>query len=142
MQVKFTDDLLTGHEEIDNQHKELIKRLDYFWRAAREGESKNEVIPALLFLGKYVVEHFTDEERFQQEIGYPGHKEHKIQHEEFKAEVDSLVKRVLKMGPDHSIAVETLNLILEWVVKHIKESDKKMVQFARAKDKPVSTKTP
>ncbi|MCP4581209.1 MAG: hemerythrin family protein [candidate division Zixibacteria bacterium] len=141
MRVKFTDDLLTGHEQIDNQHKEWFARLDNFWRAAREGKSREEVTRAVTFLWEYVKTHFADEEAIQKEIDYPDYEKHKLQHREFETQIDSLVNRLQELGADHSIAVETLNLMLEWVVKHIKYSDKILVAYIRSTSKPTPVST-
>jgi hemerythrin len=140
MHVKFTKDLLTGHELIDNQHKEIFARLETFWQAAREGKGKDEVCSALSFLREYVITHFAEEEKFQIQNAYPDYEKHKFQHDNFKVQVNDLVKRIQKGGANYSIAVDTLNLMLEWVITHIKDSDKKVVLFSRAKSNPVSLK--
>ena len=135
MFAKFTDDLLTGCDLIDNQHREWFKRLDNFWKAAREGHGKDEVVDALIFLCDYVKTHFDDEEKLQQEHAYPGFESHKKQHESFRHNVDNLLASLQRRGADYSVIIDTLNSMLEWVTKHIKNMDKDFSNYIQAKSK-------
>ena len=141
MQLKFTDDLITGHETIDNQHRELFKRLNAFWIAARQGNGPGEVAKTLMFLSEYVSTHFADEEKLQQEISYPEYEAHKKQHNDFKKEVGKLLNDLQKKGPDYSISIDTLNSMLEWATKHIKEIDKQLVNYIQANKQRVKVAT-
>lgn len=141
MQLKFTDDLQTGHETIDNQHREIFKRLNGFWNAAKQGRGPEEVVKALIFLGEHIETHFIDEEKLQQEISYPDYEAHKKEHDDYKKEYVKLLNDLQKKGPDFSISIDTLNSMLEWVVKHIKNTDKQMVAFIQANKKQVKATT-
>jgi len=141
MLLKFTDDLITGHETIDNQHRELIKTLDSFWDAAKQGRGPNEVIGALIFMGEHIDAHFIDEEKLQQEISYPDYEAHKKEHDNYKKEYEKLLHDLQKKGPDYSISIDTLNSMLEWVVKHIKNTDKQLIDFIQANKNRVKVTT-
>lgn len=134
MLVKFTNDLYTGNDRIDQQHKEWFKRLDKFWRAARQGNSTNEVIDTLIFLQEYVQIHFEDEERLQKEIGYPGYSAQKNEHDEYIKDIGHLIDSLQKKGADFPISVDTLNSMMEWVVKHISTMDKDLANYIREKN--------
>ena len=71
MAIKWTEDLSVGFDRIDDQHKELIERLDKFIQAMTEGKGRNEVEDVIKFLGKYVEEHFSTEETYMSKFDYP-----------------------------------------------------------------------
>ena len=91
MIIEFDDTLITGNETIDTQHKELISRIKQFVDTCeKEENSKIKAIKMLDYLTEYTNFHFSEEEKLQEEIGYPGLKEHKEKHEEFKKNLKEL----------------------------------------------------
>ena len=90
MLIEFSDNLLTGNNTIDTQHRELIGRIAAFVSSCEEGDGKMKAIKMLDYLAEYTEFHFSEEEKLQQEVSYPGFKEHKEKHEEFKRTVDAL----------------------------------------------------
>lgn len=43
MAIEWTDELATGVNKIDNQHKELFKRINNLLDACNQGKGKDEV---------------------------------------------------------------------------------------------------
>ena len=72
MSVTFDKSLETGNELIDQQHKELIDRVNKLLESCYMGTEKRAAIQTLNFLLDYTVFHFEAEEKLQQESGYPG----------------------------------------------------------------------
>ena len=62
MAIEWTEDLATGVNKIDNQHKELFKRINNLLEACNQGRGKNEVEKVIKFLDDYVIIHFSEEE--------------------------------------------------------------------------------
>ena len=54
MQIEWNDDLTTGNNTIDEQHKELISRFNSILAACNLGKGKDEVKNLLQFLGEPV----------------------------------------------------------------------------------------
>jgi hemerythrin len=77
MAVAWTEELATGIEVIDDQHKELFRRIDGLLEACKAGKGREAVAGVLAFLENYVVEHFAAEEKiprqFIPEYGNQGH---------------------------------------------------------------------
>ena len=71
MFMEWSNNLATGVPEIDNQHKEIINRVNSLSAACSEGKGKEEVLRVLLFLEEYIKEHFAAEERLQLRHAYP-----------------------------------------------------------------------
>ena len=80
----LTQDLVTGNELIDNEHKELIDRVNKLVESCENGKEKVTAVKTLDFLMDYTEFHFSDEEKLQQEVGYDKLEQHKGQHEDFK----------------------------------------------------------
>ncbi len=133
MSIVWKDNLATGINEIDNQHKELFDRINKLFQACHSGQGTKEVINVMSFLENYVIEHFSCEEKLQLKSNFPNYAEHKKQHEEFKAEITNL-KQELSAGADStSFVIKINNLIVNWLLNHIKKSDKELSQHIKTK---------
>ena len=53
LNITFDDNLVTGNETIDTQHKELIDRIQNFVTACQNGDSKVKAIKMLDYLDEY-----------------------------------------------------------------------------------------
>ena len=84
LNITFDDNLITGNKTIDTQHKELIDRIQNFLTACQNGDSKVKAIKMLDYLDEYTDFHFKEEEKLQENVGYPGRETHHEKHEEFK----------------------------------------------------------
>ena len=73
-----------GVPRIDEQHKELFRRVGLFLQVLRSAvcwdEKLQQLNEMLEFMKGYVVEHFHDEEEYQLSINYPGYEIHKQIH--------------------------------------------------------------
>ena len=88
--MEFTDDLVTGNDLIDGQHKELIGKINDLLRTCETGDGKVKALNTLDYLEEYTNFHFSQEEALQEEIGYPGLKEHQTKHQEFVQSIKEL----------------------------------------------------
>ena len=70
MRIVFDEELYTGNELIDNEHKELIDRVNKLVESCENGKEKVTAVKTLDFLMDYTEFHFSDEEKLQQEVGY------------------------------------------------------------------------
>ena len=103
MQAVFDDSLITGNEMIDTQHKELIDRINKLLiLCENEKPAKREAVETLDYLADYTEFHFGEEEKLQEEIGYPGIAEHKKKHEELRQVVKDLYTMLEEQGSNFS----------------------------------------
>ena len=89
MYAEFTDDLVTGNEMIDTQHKEPICKINDLLKSGEERSSRRSSQDVKLSGGLYEY-HFNEEEALQESINYPGIKEHKEKHEELRRTVQAM----------------------------------------------------
>ena len=70
MYAEFSENLITGNEMIDSQHKELIKKMNQFLESCENGNDKLTAVKTLDYLEDYTDYHFKAEEQLQRDIDY------------------------------------------------------------------------
>lgn len=129
MPVQWTDDLATGIERIDQQHRELYQRVAALHEAMRSGRLAD--VPAIVeFLQRYALEHFATEEREMAAAAYPGLGQHRRLHQRF---VDDFLrhKALLAAGLTPTAVVNLSQWLGEWLRDHVRSVDGEMAQFLR-----------
>jgi hemerythrin len=142
MLIKWTEDLATGHEVIDGQHRELYRRINVLLAAAKQGRGKADVGEFIRFLSGHVLEHFRDEEKLQLESAYPDYIDHKKQHEQFKNELADLIRYLEINGVSYATVIDTLNMSIDWLARHIMERDKPLAEYLRENSVRTASKNP
>lgn len=134
MSIVFDESLYTGNELIDNEHKELIARVNKLVESCEKGTEKMTAVKTLDFLMDYTDFHFTDEEKLQQEVGYDKLDQHKAQREAFKKSVDELRQMLEEEeGPTDAFVDAVNKNISQWLVDHIQGWDKAVAEYIRTK---------
>lgn len=128
MRAEFTDNLITGNEMIDGQHKELIDKINDLLSAIERDAGKEEAEKTLSYLEDYVNFHFSAEEKFQEEIGYPGIKEHKEKHEELRQTV-GMMRELLKSGNKADFSRTVERKVVDWLYYHIQGFDRSVAEY-------------
>ncbi len=129
MAVTFTSDIETGNAKIDQEHKELIGKINDLLMACGAGKGRAEIASTVEFLKSYTRTHFGNEEALQKSAKYPHYNEHKKYHTTFMKTVDDIAKRLDKEGPTIQLVGEINQKIGSWLVMHIKTEDKKLAKF-------------
>lgn len=133
MSVTWTDDLATGVSKIDDQHKELFKRINNLLIACNKGKGRREIEGVVKFLDEYVDTHFSDEERIMIRYEYPSYPAHKAQHLEFVEKLSELKKRLDQEGAGLVIVIATNQMLVDWLRTHIRRLDKELGSFLKEK---------
>jgi hemerythrin len=134
MAYQWDSSLETGHQKIDNQHKQLITALNALIDASKGGKGEAEIFKTLDFLTGYTIMHFGDEEKLQVQYDYPDYLVHKRIHEDFKKTVGDLTKRLRDEGPKESLVGEVTEAVGAWLMNHIKGDDFRMAAFVKSKE--------
>lgn len=127
-EMKWTTVLALGLPKLDEQHKELISYSNSLLQAMINGMGK-EVLE-LLFekLGDYTDHHFTDEEQYMEQIGYPDLEPHKTAHKKLLIDLNHFREKVLS---DQGLAPEkALDFLNGWIINHIMAMDNRIAEFA------------
>ncbi len=128
----WTPALAVGHEQIDSQHEELFRRAERLLEAMAAGD-RAAVDELFEFLGSYVVDHFTAEERLMTATQFPGYNVHKAAHERFIRDYQSLRKLHQDSGASAAVAIKARTWLGEWLEKHIGGIDVLLAKHLLAK---------
>jgi hemerythrin len=128
MAIVWTNDLNTGIDVIDEQHKSIADYINKLERAIQQHD-RATVGRVLDELVDYTLSHFAFEESLQEEAGYKFSKPHKAVH-------DMLAKRVAAYQQRHNagedIADQLHAMLCTWLVHHIKRDDMAYVSEVKA----------
>lgn len=127
----WNDSFLVGVKEIDDQHKELVKRVEAFHDACNQKKANSEIKEIIDYLKKYVVFHFQAEERIQQNANYPDMPAHKEKHRQFLQSVDDFNKKLEQEGFSLTLFMKFNRELTDWLINHIKKEDKKLGSFIK-----------
>ncbi len=114
----------TGYSQIDDQHRELFRRLDRLMEAVPSGDPEAIALDFLPYLMTYVDKHFQDEEALMAAAGYSLLDAHRALHLAMREEATQMLERVAleglqAMGP-------VLEWLLAWLVHHIDVEDRRL----------------
>ena len=126
--ITLTSDMATGVAKIDEQHRELVKRLNDVLAMGTKSFSKEETKKTIDFLGEYIIKHFNDEEALQRQCDYSKYEWHKGQHQKYINDFKKLKKEFSENGPSAKFTVSLNASLVEWIVNHIKAVD---VEFGK-----------
>jgi hemerythrin len=133
MGIAWGEHLATGITEVDNQHRELLRRLNAFLDACDAGKGKEDLIGMLQFLDDYVVIHFRTEERLMEIHSYPDRVLHRGYHHGFIRQLKELKRRFLLEGPSPSLVKEINRVVVGWLLDHIAIKDRAFAPFIKEK---------
>jgi hemerythrin len=121
-----------GVQKVDDQHRELVNRLNAVTSMGANSVSKEETEKTIDFLCDYILLHFNDEEALQKQSGYPKYEWHKGQHQLYVAEIGKLKQEFFMNGASAKFTLDLNNSIVNWIVRHIKSADVEFGKFYRA----------
>lgn len=128
----WKDSYCIGVDKIDQQHKALFEMVYHLIQTVNENhsweEQKEECRQSITFLKEYVVEHFADEEAYQEEIGYEGLAQHKKLHKDFTKEVVLYGMKLEQSSFDPAVVKNFLGLLTAWLIYHVADADQKIIQ--------------
>ncbi len=117
--LEWTEDLNTGIDVIDAQHRRIVDYINQLHDARQTGDVVlvGEVIESMV---DYTLSHFGFEETLMEDAGYEFVRPHKKVHELFVRRVDQLHQR-FKAGED--ISGELHAMLSRWLFSHIRHDD-------------------
>ena len=118
--MKWKDQYSVGIDEIDDQHKVLLRLFSIVQDAVATNQGWSAVHFAILETVQYAEFHFSFEEALMRLYGFPGYEEHSKAHRQILAQAEGLVGESLREGTRDDVATFFRN----WLVSHMQESDR------------------
>ncbi len=129
--IEWDDKLTTGIKSIDYEHQMLIERLNSVTEAIEKHLDEGTIAKTLDFLLDYTNFHFSNEEKFISDNGYPGLEVQQKQHAEFKKSINQIILNYQQDGADKNIASDIHELLFTWLKKHIMEVDHQLIKYVK-----------
>jgi hemerythrin len=131
--MEWTPDLSVGVDKIDEQHRELFKRITSLVEAIKSKTCKFEIGPTTRFLEEYVLEHFSDEEDLMRSVDYPAYEQHKALHRGFIDDFEALARELEGESSSYNKSAYTNKIVVDWILAHIKKVDMELGSFISSK---------
>lgn len=127
--MEWHDNLKTGNDLIDRQHRSLLECVAEFKKTgARGGVLKSAM--AMDALRTYVAVHFSTEEELMRAHGYPRLDEHCAEHRAFVARLDALMKENVCRNNCADLAA----FFEQWLENHLMKSDLDYIPYLAGKN--------
>jgi len=133
----WDDDFSIGVDHIDTQHKALftcaVENLLDIIHTPELFRHKYRCVNSIKFLKGYVVQHFKDEEEYQESIGYPGLAAHRQQHIRLAGDVAKYEKLLVENDFSLPVVKRFLAFVVYWLTQHVAEDDRKIGEYNATK---------
>lgn len=127
--IIWKDEYSVGHQELDNQHKELIVIINKLLENPDALITSQTISDVLSELTQYVDKHFEYEEQLMKDIDYPDCEAHRNQHIEYHEKIAEIL---MKAAFERLSAIsELLHLLQHWWIDHILQEDMKYKPFLK-----------
>ena len=130
--VEWDDSLLIGHDDMDDDHKQLLTMLDDYGKAIENGSIEEQAGELLEALIHYTGEHFRREEALMRACDYPGYSNHHQVHEMLLKMATDLLK-VYQQSVDIFDHKSTLSFLRHWLIGHIASMDMPLGRYIKGR---------
>ena len=127
--LPWGDVWMTGHPEIDTDHKKLVELVNDLTRAVANNQGREIIGTVLKGLIDYTGQHFKREEAVWQQGNLPSATDHKSVHDALIRQVSEF-EQAYKNGTSE-MSEELLNFLRSWLIDHVFQSDKMCANIIR-----------
>ena len=131
MAMDWKEEYSTGIDEIDIQHKKLLRHFSMIVEASADQETWGDIHHMASELRKFAEFHFKFEEALMRVFHFPGWETHALVHQSFLNQCDVRLAKSLKEGGDAKD--EVLEFLTNWVTNHILKADMEYSKLIQGK---------
>lgn len=129
--ITWDTSIQLGIEKLDRQHHHLVDLINKLNRAMKMKQGRQVMKEMLSELVDYTGGHFGTEEKLMRQYDYAERMEHEAQHQNFVEKMKNLHQKV--HGGDVMVSADLMAYLKDWLIKHIKGTDKKYQDFFKSK---------
>lgn len=126
--IVFEPGHLVGVQKIDEQHQKLVEMANRINRAIHRQYEDRSLKIMFDELVSYTAHHFETEHQFMADYDFPDADAHNQQHQDLVAQLANLIAR-FEQGDE----LQSLQIIKEWLLKHIEHADKPLGAYLVSK---------
>lgn len=120
--LEWKEDYSVGVRVLDEQHRQLLDIINQLDSARPENMTEKFFFATLNLLVKYADVHFSIEEKYMREYGYPRISEHEDEHRKFTEHVFMLRERLAANDPGLFPEIQTF--LRDWYISHVLGTDR------------------
>lgn len=130
--VEWTEELSVGVATIDADHKKLVAMVNALHDGVHSGRDREVMAQILDGLISYCKVHFAREERYFALAHYEHAEAHTAEHAALTQRALE-VQRRFKAGEADMLTPELMEMLRDWLLKHIQGSDRRYAPCFQAK---------
>jgi hemerythrin len=115
-----------GHPVIDEQHRELCRRILGLREAMLERRTSAEMGALVAYLHRYCLEHFAVEERVMAAYAYPRAEAHQALHAAFVRDLSAYESTFGARGPSARVVLEVKDFLQAYWTEHVEGPDQEL----------------
>lgn len=133
---EWSEKYAIGVESVDREHEGLFSVISKIEDAVRANKNTAWTAEqAVLYLQRYVVRHFEDEEALMRSVGYDGYERHKGIHDGMRERVlPRLQQRLAADGYTAETVEQLLRICRKWLGRHILGHDLELAKWVPKKE--------
>jgi hemerythrin len=131
--IQWDESLSVGVGLIDEQHRKWIERLNEVESAIKARRGMQQIVSTLDFLSEYTRFHFSTEEQYMVQTGYPELENHMAKHEELRKTLGNLIEDFKEDGITEKISEAVGTFLGNWLKDHIRVVDQVFAAFLKEK---------
>jgi len=117
-------------DDLDSHHQKLFLIINAIYENVMNSKDIGSILPMLDELSAYTQYHFSTEEAYQREIGFPDSEVHQALHEAFTGKVAGI--RNSYDNNDLDISGDLIVLLGEWLLQHVLKEDRRYAEWSLA----------
>ena len=123
LQMSWTEEYEVDGGVIDKEHQSLVEMANRVFQMASPEVERSAMVEVVKALFRYMEYHFKHEEELMIQCEYPGLVEHSQCHRRI---VDEMTSSLRATKDIRQYAVKLRNMMVDWVVAHMINEDKKI----------------
>jgi hemerythrin-like metal-binding protein len=129
--IQCNETLQVGVRKFDEEHTRLVEIINRFHAAVKAGEGGAVIQSNLEELSEFARMHFTNEEAILALHEYPELEEHRTIHNNLLDQLGRLDKKTV--SDSITSQYELLQFMLDWLMNHTRDVDRKYGPFLNSK---------
>lgn len=130
--MEWSEEYASTISVIDAQHRQLFRLCNELDAELAAGIGKDRLRTMLVHAGEYASRHFTMEEKYMAESGYPGLVEQQEAHQRFREEFAAMLEELDREGMNRDLAQTLRRELTDWVRNHVTGLDLEFARYYRA----------
>lgn len=116
--------------ELDSHHQKLFRIINTVYKNVMTSQKVESILPMLDELSAYTRYHFSAEEQYLRERGFPDIEDHLAKHREFTLQIEVL--RTNYNDNDLDVSGDLIVFLGEWLLNHVLKEDRKYSNLSLA----------